>query len=263
MEPIPVPLDSEGIDVDHGCRLAPKATLAIVTPSVQYPTGIRMSDARRLRLLQWAETAHSWIFEVDHASEFPFGEQSGLPMASMRGAKRVIYFDTFGKLLFPSLRVAFLIVPQEALALFRDAARDFDRPPGVPNQIILADFLTSGQFAKHLRRSRDAYAERREVMLTALRERCAAYLTIDPAQSGLHVCARLPRGTDDALLVEHLREAGLVAEALSPYYANPTEDRGLLLGFAAYRPDVLRASVDKLATTVDEFLTSRTRAAAG
>ena len=262
MEPIPVPLDAEGIDVDHGCLLAPKATLAIVTPSVQFPTGIRMSDKRRARLLKWADAANSWIFEVDHASEFPFGDSNGLPLASLPGAKRVIYFDTFGKLLFPALRVAFLIVPQAALSQFREAARDFDRPPGVPNQIILADFLTSGQFAKHLRRCRDAYAERRDVMLSALRDQCAEHLTLPPAQGGLHVCARLPQGTDDVALVERLREAGLIADALSPYYANPTDDRGLLFGFAAYRPDLLRTSVGKLAAVLNEGLTSRSRAAA-
>ena len=263
LEPIPVALDREGLDVADGCRLAPMASLAIVTPSVQFPTGIRMSDARRRRLVDWASSADSWIFEIDHASEFPFGLQHSQPMAAMPGVKRVVYFDTFSKLLFPSLRVAFLIVPREALPRIHETKHDFDRPPGVPNQIILADFLASGQFGKHLRRCREAYAERRETLLKALRDECGELLSVDETQRGLHLCARLPRGTDDVLLSERLRETGVVAEPLSPFYGNPTDDRGLLLGYAAHRPDALREGVKKLAALLNASQAIRNRAAAG
>ncbi len=263
MDAIPVAVDREGIDIDDGCRLAPMASLAIVTPSVQFPTGVRMSDARRRRLMEWASSSGSWILEIDHTSEFPFARAQSRPMAAMPGAKRVIYFDTFSKLLFPSLRLAFLIVPREALSRIQETRNNFDRPPGLPNQIILADFLASGQFAKHLRRCREAYAERRDVLAGALRQECADLLTVDEPQDGLHLCARLPAGSDDVLLSTRLREAGVVAEPLSYFYAYPTENRGLLLGFAAHRPDVLRESVKKLATVLRSSHFVRGRAATG
>ncbi|MCE9521635.1 MAG: PLP-dependent aminotransferase family protein [Alphaproteobacteria bacterium] len=263
LEPLPVALDREGLDVDEGCRLAPLASMAVVSPSVQFPTGIRMSNARRRRMMDWASSADSWILEVDHASEFPFGLPDSQPMAAMPGAKRVIYFDTFGKLLFPALRVAFLIVPREALERVHAAKHDFDRPPGVPNQIILADFLASGQLGKHLRRCREAYTQRRDALLYALSEECGGLLTVEEGQRGLHVCTRLPPGTDDVAVSKRLREVGVVAEPLSAFYANPTADCGLLLGFAAHRPEALRAGVQKLAGVLNAFHVVHSRAAAG
>ena len=263
MEPIPVTLDREGIDVADGCRLAPMASLAVVTPAAQFPTGIRMSDARRRRLLEWAASANSWILEVAHGSEFPFDYQQSRPLAAMPGADRVIYFDTFGKLLFPAVRVAFLIVPQGALARIQESKPTLDLPPSLPTQIVLADFLASGQFAKHLRRCRDAYTERRLALLDALHRECGDMLTIEPDQHGLHLCARLPAGTDDVALAAKLREAGIVADALSPYHANPTNDRGLLLGYAAHRPEALREGIKKLAGVLNAFASLHDRAATG
>jgi GntR family transcriptional regulator / MocR family aminotransferase len=248
MEAVPVAIDREGLDIDDGCRLAPMASLAIVTPSAHFPTGVRMSDARRRRLMDWAASSGSWILEVDHTSEFPFGHPQSRPMAAMAGAKRVIYFDTFGKLLFPGLRLAFLVVPREALPRIQETKVNFDRPPGVPNQIILADFLASGQFAKHLRRCREAYAERRAVLLEALRQECADWLTIDEPQYGLSLCARLLSNGDDQLLSARLCDAGLSAAPLSQFYANATDKRGLILGYAAHRPEMLRDGVKRLVT---------------
>ncbi len=261
--PICVGVDGEGLDVEDGCRLAPLASLAVVTPSVHFPLGLRMSDARRRRLLEWAASAGSWIFEIDHTCEFPFGSPSSRPLASMPGAKRVVYFDTFGKMLFPSLRVAYLVVPRDTVPRFQDAVLSYDRPPSVPNQIILADFLMSGQFAKHLRRCREAYTERRETLLRSLRAQCADILSVDAEQHGLFVCAHLPRGVDDVTLARKLQEAGVVAEPLSASYVRSTEDSGLLLGFAGYRPELMRDSATKLAEALRSALSVRNRAVAG
>lgn len=263
MEAIPVAVDREGIDIDDGRKLAPMASLAIVTPSAQFPTGVLMSDARRRRLMDWAASSGSWILELDHASEFPFGHAQVRPMAAMPGANRVIYFDTFSKLLFPSLRLAFLIVPREAVSRILDTRVNFDRPPGLPDQIILADFLSSGQFAKHLRRCRETYAERRDVLLHALREECGNLLSIDAAQHGLHICARLPSGSDDILLCAKLREAGVMAEPLSTFFSRPSDQRGLVLGFAAHRPEALRQGVKTLAGVLNSFQMVHRLAAVG
>lgn len=253
MEAIPVAVDREGIDIDDGRKMAPMASLAVVSPSAQFPTGVLMSEARRRRLMDWAATSGSWILEVDHASEFPFGHAQVRPMAAMPGANRVIYFDTFSKHLFPSLRLAFLIVPRDAVSRILDTRVSFDRPPGLPDQVILADFLSSGQFAKHLRRCREAYAERRDALRNALREDCGNWLSIDETHHGLHLCARLPHGSDDVLLCARLRDAGVMAEPLSGFFSRPSDQRGLVLGFAAHRPEVLRQGVKTLVGVLNSF----------
>lgn len=258
--PVSVSVDREGIDVDEGRRLAPRASLAAVTPAAQFPTGLRMSDARRRQLLDWASSADAWIFEGDHAMEFPSGRK---PMAALPGGERVVYFDTFGKMLFPSLRLAYVIVPIDTAAKFEAADLSYDQPPPIPTQIVLADFLTSGQFAKHLRRCRDAYADRREALLTALSEECAGLLSIEPGQEGLFICARLPRGVDDVAIVAKARERGIVLAALSPRYDRPTEDRGLLLGFSGYTPDQLHEGAKALAPILRSAIPARILAAVG
>ena len=245
--PIGVAVDRDGLDVEDGRRIAPHASLAVVTPSVQFPTGVRMSDVRRRRLLEWAASAGSWILEVDHIAEFPFADHGGRPLAATPGANRVVYFDTFGKFLFPSLRLAFMIVPRDSCARFQEAALNSDRPPGIPNQIVLADFLASGQFAKHLRRCREAYAERREVLLDSLKNEGEGVLSVGSDQRGLFVCGRLACGGDDVAFVEKALERGVVVDALSRYYERATVEKGLLLGYAGYHPEQLREGVKKLA----------------
>jgi GntR family transcriptional regulator/MocR family aminotransferase len=133
----------------------------------------------------------------------------------------------------------------------------------MPNQIVLADFLTSGQFAKHMRRCREAYAERRDALVKALHEAYGDTIVVDSKHEGLFVCARLPRGVDDVAIARKAREAGVAVEALSPRYDRPTEDRGLLLGFSGHRPDQLREGVRALADVLKPILQPRDIAAAG
>lgn len=254
--PIAVRVDKEGIDVNEGRRLAPNAEFAAVTPAVQFPTGRRMSNARRRALLDWAASANAWIFEGDHALEFPSGRA---PLATLPGGHRVVYFDTFGKMLFPSLRVAYIIVPRDAVAKFEAADLNYDRPPPVPTQIVLADFLTSGQFAKHLRRCRDAHAERRAALMDALAQECGTWLSVDPEQEGLFLCARLTGDMDDVAVVGRARERGLMLSALSERYERAESDRGLLLGFSGFRPEQLREGAKTLAQVLRSTPVARDR----
>lgn len=260
--PVAVRVDREGIDVEEGIRLAPRAPLAVVTPATQFPTGIRMSDARRGRLLEWARSSQAWIFEGDHALEFPSGRR---PLAATPGADRVVYFDTFGKMLFPSIRLAYIIAPPSAVEKFAAADQTYDRPPPVPTQIVLTDFLTSGQFAKHLRRCREAYAERRHALLSALQEECAGLLAVAPEQEGLFLCATLPRGLDDVAIVAKAAERGLALTALSSCYERKSEEqKGLLLGFTGHPPDRLRVAAKTLAQVLkEEAAGARDRLAVG
>ena len=169
---VPVPVDAEGLDVSAGEALAPRARLAYVTPSHQYPLGATLSLARRLQLLNWAGRAGAWILEDDYDSEFRF---AGRPLAAVQGLDtegRVLYAGTFNKVMFPSLRLAYLVVPPALVDAFVAARALSDGCPPALTQAALADFIEQGHFAAHVRRMRAIYQERRD----ALRESAERHL---------------------------------------------------------------------------------------
>jgi GntR family transcriptional regulator/MocR family aminotransferase len=173
-----------------------------------------------------------------------------MPLAALAGAQRVVYMNTFSTTIFPSLRLSYLIVPRAVADRFAEALLRTERYATIPNQIVLADFLSSGQFAKHVRRCRDAYAERGQVLLESLRLECPGIFA-ELTPSGMHICARFARRRDDAALAAAARDAGLVVEPLSRFYAAPTTDSGLLLGFAGFRPETLRDATKRLAKVLN------------
>jgi len=177
----PIPVDGQGIDVAAGIRLAPKARAVFVTPSHQFPTGVALSMARRLALLDWAREGKAWIVEDDYASEFRYG---GRALASLQGldqGERVIYVGTLNKALFPGLRLGYAVVPPALLTAFITARYLIDRQPSSLGQAVIADFIEEGHFAAHLRRMRLQYRDQRDVLVTALRQRLGEVITVDAA----------------------------------------------------------------------------------
>ncbi|HYE16030.1 MAG TPA: PLP-dependent aminotransferase family protein, partial [Pyrinomonadaceae bacterium] len=249
---VPVPLDSEGLDVDAGARLAPSARVIYASPSHQYPTGVTMSLARRLKLLEWAGRAGAWVIEDDYDSEYRY---AGRPLGALQGLAadgRVIYVGTFSKVLFPALRIGYVVVPVELVEAFRSARALVDRHSPTVEQAVLADFLAEGHFARHVRRMRALYAARQEVLLAAAAEELGGLLEVRPSDAGLHVLGLLPPGVCD-------REASLAAEArgveaqpLSAFHLKPPARGGLVLGYAAYDERELRGAVLKLADALRE-----------
>src|ERR1700676_1951607 len=163
--PVPVPVDKEGLDVAAGIQQCRNARAAFVTPSHQFPLGVTMSASRRLQLVDWAQNSGSWIIEDDYDSEFRY---ESLPIASLQGLdsnSRVIYIGTFSKVLFPSLRVGYIVIPSDLVDRFLAIRRVMDL--GAPGffQLVLADFIGEGHFARHIRRMRTLYAERRRVLI--------------------------------------------------------------------------------------------------
>jgi GntR family transcriptional regulator/MocR family aminotransferase len=242
--------------------LAPKASMAVVTGAFQFPTGVALGDTRKHELLDWSAQVGSFVLEDDFACEFRHPRAATMPLAAMANAQRVVYMNTFSTTIFPSLRLSYLIVPRAIADRFAEALRRTDRYATVPNQIVLADFLASGQFAKHIRRCREAYADRQQVITEALETECAGMFAGDPLLCGMHVCVRFKQRIDDNAVTTAARDAGLIVEPLSRFYANPTADTGLLLGFAGFRPDALRDAVRRLAPIIAGFVASP-RAAAG
>lgn len=229
--PVPVPSDSDGLDVAAGIRLAPEARLVLTAPSHATPLGGALPIGRRLALLEWANRANAWVLEDDCDSEFRWEGHPLPPLATLDQAGRVIYCGTFSKTLMPALRLGFAVVPAPLVGAFVRARTLLDRGTDALNQAILAEFMREGLLAPHIRRMRTEYAKRRAAVLAAL-ARHAPTLRPIAAPGGLHMVARLPDGMDEAAALHACRERGLAVVPLRAYYAGPPRMTGLVLGFA-------------------------------
>jgi len=246
---VPVPVDGEGLSVATGRTLAGNARLAAVTPSHQFPLGVTMSLARRLALLEWARETGAWILEDDYDSEYRY---AGRPLAALQGLDqegRVIYVGTFSKVMFPSLRLGYLVLPQALVDLFRRARAAVDDHASAVAQAPLADFIESGQFAAHLRRARARYAERRAVLIEAIESSMGGLLVPAPGEGGLHLLAGLSpaAGIGEAEAVRRAAAGGLTVTPLANYYSGPPDRCGLLLGFGSVDEARIRPAVQRLA----------------
>jgi GntR family transcriptional regulator/MocR family aminotransferase len=230
-ELVPVPVDEEGMSVSSLRRRGGRVRAAYVTPSHQYPLGTSMTAARRLGLLDWARRGGAWVLEDDYDSEYRYVSRPLGALQGMDGHDRVIYIGTFSKVLFPALRMGYLVVPPSLWQRFIDAREAFDLFSPTLYQLALAEFLREGHLARHLRRMRGAYLERRDALLSGLARHCGDRLTLHNADAGLHVAVLLPAGLDDGDVVRRMARRGLTATALSTCYVGTARRSGLLLGF--------------------------------
>ncbi|HVR40231.1 MAG TPA: PLP-dependent aminotransferase family protein [Thermoanaerobaculia bacterium] len=243
---VPVPVDDEGIDVAEGKRRAPRARLAYVTPSHQFPLGTTMSLQRRTELLAWARRANAFVIEDDYDSEFQYVHRPLPALQGMDANGRVIYVGTFSKLMFPSLRVAYMILPRELVAPFRSARFIADGYTAAVPQLALADFIRDGHFERHVRRMRAIYHERRDVLLSALHKHLAGALDVEPTNGGMHLTAWLAPRCDDAMLAKKAAKHGLDLLPLSAFALRRKRRGAILLGYAAFRPRELEDGVRRL-----------------
>jgi GntR family transcriptional regulator/MocR family aminotransferase len=230
-ELVAVPVDEEGICVSELHTLGRKVRAVYVTPSHQYPLGISMSAARRLALLDWSFRREAWLIEDDYDSEYRYVSR---PLGALQGMDtngRVIYIGTFSKVLFPAVRVGYLVVPLSLRERFVQAREAFDLFSPTLYQLALAEFLSEGHFVRHIRRMRGIYLERRNALLGGLLRHCADYLTVFNADAGLHVTVLLSGNTNDIDVMRRMDERGLTATGLSSCYAGTGGRNGLLLGF--------------------------------
>ena len=247
----PVPVDNDGLDVAAGAARCPQARLVYVSPSHQYPLGVTLSLPRRFALLDWARRADAWIVEDDYDSEFRY---AGRPLAALQGLDRddrVVYVGTFGKTLFPSLRLGYLVVPPELVRSFTAARGTIDRQTATLPQAVVTDFINEGHFTRHIRRMRTLYRERQETLLRAAKRELDGRLEILPCATGLHVAAWLPPGQDDRAASQAAARVGVEAPALSSYYLTRPSQGGLLLGYAGWEPRQIRDAVRRLAGALD------------
>ena len=229
----PVPVDVQGIAPSDSDNAHPPR-LIYVTPSHQYPTGAVMSLSRRHQLLATARAHQAWVLEDDYDSEYRF---SGPPISSLEGLDndgRVLYMGTFSKVLYPGIKLGYLVVPKGLVEAFRQAHYDLNRPGQMPVQAALAEFIEMGHFASALRRARQSYAERRQCLLEALtpvlKDRPEGP-RITGAEQGLHLCLRLPNTVNDVALAQRLAQQGITVRPLSAYCLARQDLKGLVIGY--------------------------------
>ena len=236
---VPVPVDGEGIDVARGILLDEQARFAVVTPSHQSPLGHTLSLARRMALLEWAGKASSWIIEDDYDSEFRYLGRPLPALKSLDQRDRVIYCGTFSKVMFPGLRLAYAVVPERAVERVGRVARSMNAGSPTLLQAAVADFIEQGHFARHLKRMRALYAERRVLIVHALEQAFGERMIVDLPPGGIQFAVQFAEGpdgpVDDVAVASRAREAGLAVLPLSIWYANGRARRtrrGLVMGFA-------------------------------
>jgi GntR family transcriptional regulator/MocR family aminotransferase len=248
----PVPVDEEGLCVRPADEhTAPR--LIYLTPSHQYPTGAVMSLPRRHQLLATARAHAAWVLEDDYDSEYRF---SGPPISSLQGLDgdgRVLYMGTFSKVLYPGIKLGYLVVPKVLVAAFQQTHYDLNRPGQMPLQAALAEFIEMGHFSRTLRRARQRYSERRQCLLQALApvlNQTHHPVFISGAEQGLHLCLRLPADVDDRALAQDLARHGITVRPLSAYCIERTDLRGIVIGYGYARLNDIQRSGSRVTRVV-------------
>jgi len=230
------------------------ATLPLyVTPSYQFPLGVTMSLKRRLELLEWASRAGAWVVEDDYDGEYRY---TGRPIPSLQGldgAQRVIYVGTFSKVIFPSLRIGYLVAPHELIETFIKGRIMADLHSSTIPQAALADFIEEGHFARHVRRMRKLYAERQACLVAAAKAELSGLLEIEEREAGMHLIGWLPPGVDDRASEHAAWQHNLIARPLSAFSLKPLERGALVLGYTAFNERKIRAGVRRLRIALSEM----------
>ncbi len=247
----PVPVDAEGLALPaEGRREAAK--LVYVTPSHQYPTGVTMSLARRLALLEWARKTRAWIVEDDYNSEFRY---AGRPLASLQNldeSERVIYVGTFSKTIFPALRLGCLVVPRRLIDVFAAARNLCDAHSPVFEQATLAEFIAEGHFGRHLRRMRALYERRQHLLVDEIARELKGHVRAAKAPSGMHLVGWLREGLDAREIAARAAARGLNLAPLADYCIEAQLPPALIFGYTGFDEEQLKEGVRKLKSILNE-----------
>lgn len=247
---IPVPVDEEGLSVSAGIQACSGARGVFLTPAHQYPLGVTMSLERRMEVLKWTARMGAFIIEDDYDSEYRF---EGLPAPALQGLDRtssVIFIGTFTKLLFPSLRLGYVVLPLSLVEVFVSFKRGTDFCSSCLDQAILCDFIVDGHFGRHLRRMRKLYAGRLEALIDNGRRHMRGLLDISGTRAGLYTVAFLRNGMTSRQAEMVAAANGIETRGLHRFTLARHDPKGLLLGFAAFDQKAIRTGIARLAAAL-------------
>ncbi|MES2957373.1 MAG: PLP-dependent aminotransferase family protein [Pseudomonadota bacterium] len=250
-----VPLDSEGLDVAAGRALAPDAAAVYFHPVTQYPLGVRTTTQRLEQLMQWADQSGAWIIEGNFNDEITHDRQHPASLQSMDVNDRVLMMGTLEGIMYPSLRVAYLVVSERLSDVFVAMRGLLGDHTNTALQLALTWFIEEGHLNAHLRNLRQVVRTRRD----ALRESCAKHLPpwvrLGPLDSGTHACLHLPADVPDREVVRRIRNAGVIAVSLSSSCIDPSHGNGLIIGYGAFDA----AAIDGALAIIGEVLRQTVR----
>ncbi len=247
---VPVPIDASGFSPDAAIAMAPNARLAVVAPSHQFPLGAVLTLQRRLALLSWAERTQGWIAEDDFDGEYRYSGRPLAPLRALDRSGRVAYLGSFSKLLFPALRLSFLVLPASLVDATERVLLAVSTPAPLLGQGALARFIADGHLAAHLRRTRLLYARRQQTLIAAAERHLAGLLDMTPDPGGMHLVARphpdFVSGFDDVAGAAAARSAAVEVSPLSPCYGTAPAPHGFLLGYAGVPDNEIEPAVTRL-----------------
>lgn len=252
---VPVPVDEHGLSVADGIRLCPNARGVFLTPAHQYPLGMTMPLSRRMEVLEWASRTGAFVIEDDYDSEFRFCGPSIPSMQGMDQSGNVIFIGTFTKVLFPSLRLGYVVLPSALVDTFTSFRRGTDLRSLCLDQAILCDFIDEGHLGRHLRRMRNLYAGRLEALKEGGRRYLSGLLDISEAAAGLYTVAYLRNRMTSRQAEAAAAARNIETRALDRFTLQRPDPRGLLLGFAAFDESAILRALPFLA----EALSRHTR----
>ena len=256
--PKAVRVDAQGFNLANAAPGQLNARAVAVTPSRQFPLGVTLSLARRLELLDWTKRQDGFILEDDYDGEFRYQGRPLPAMMSLDSDDRVVYIGSFSKVMFPALRLGYMVVPQRLLPGVQNVLSRIGSRAALIAQPVLAEFIAQGALATHIRRMRRLYSQRQRALCDALIKNAGELITADPAPGGMHLVANLHpkleahvRDTDVSLLAKRV---DLQVAPLTSFFIGRANQQGLVMGYAAYDAETLESSVSKLANTIRSTL---------
>lgn len=244
---VPVPIDEQGLCVAAGRRACPGAHGVYLTPAHQFPLGAVLSRERRLEVLRWAADAGAFIIEDDYDSEYRFGAPPEPALQSMDRSSSVIFIGTFTKLLFPSLRLGYIVLPPSLIEAFLAYRFGTELRVSSLDQAVLCDFITEGHLGRHLRRMRELYARRREALVDGGKRHLQGALEISDVSAGLYTAAFLRNGMSSHEAEVKAAAHGVETLALDRFSLTDGDPGGVLLGFAAFDEKTIEKGIVRLA----------------
>jgi len=256
VKPVSIRVDDEGFSLDLAIATSPNARLAFITPSRQYPLGQTMSLSRRLALIDWARANNAWLIEDDYDSEYRYRGQPLQPLAARDEFERTVYLGSFSKVMFPALRLSYIVAPKALVEPLLAVMQSTGKQAAILAQPALAEFMASGDFARHIRRTRRLYAKRHSALVEALERYGEDLFDLQHYDSGMHIVAHfkpvLTSALSDIEAAQHLRQHHLISSALSQFFRTKPKPQGLILGFAAVPEKAIDPNVKRLTDLLRE-----------
>lgn len=256
LEVIPIPVLNTGLDLKQ--LAASDARLVYVTPSHQFPLGMTMPVAKRYQLIEWAERTDSYIIEDDYDSEYRYKQQPIPSLHSLTNCDRIIYISTFSKALLPSVRMSYMVLPDQLINIYEKHREVLEQTASSLHQRTIHHFMKEGHWHSHLRKMRNVYKRKMQVMVDAIQKHFEDNISVIGTAAGLYIVLEVDTNKSEEWLVQEALEKGVKVYPCSPYYISTIPKRPhIQLGFAGLTEKEIEEGIQILASVWKVFRCTR------